>query len=414
MENRIYYGEYTLKHWIDMMLRREIELPKYQRYFSWKEEKVETLIDTFSKDEFVPPVTIGAYNDKEKGLQNLIIDGQQRLTSILLAYLGKYPDREKYAEMQESFAYDENEVHDEELENSVTSYSESKDDLPLNWQYSVLTRLGRTKDEILTKINEGDYNKLEIRKQEKGQGKEQDQTEIITVDDKFLENHYMGFCYIVPKTSDSQTEFYSSVFRHINIQGERLSHLESRRALYYLKDGLEKFFEPDFCQRFSMTDSKKMDFVRYLSFLSQYNNNKEKPIAYRYMRKLEQYYEDYIDSIVKESDSNLFGNYSKGAAIDFESQMKVLEDYINKIDFGDASKSIIDMDVYFMGLIYMVLFEKKKLNEGYFEDLSEEIREAIKEFKSDNEHKFRPNTMGRINVRLRKSIEIYNRYVVEG
>lgn len=411
MENRVYYGEYSLKHWIDMMLRREIELPKYQRYFAWKEEKIKTLINTFSKDEFVPPVTIGAYNDKEKGLQNLIIDGQQRLTSIFLAYLGKYPDREKYAEKQESFAYDENEVHDEELENSVTSYSESLDDLPLNWQYSVLTRVGRTKDEILTKINEGDYNKLEIRKQEKGQGK--DKNEVITVDDNFLENHYMGFCYIVPKTSDNQTEFYSSVFRHINIQGERLSHLESRRALYYLKDGLDKFFEPEFCKRFSMSDSKKMDFVRYLSFLSQYNNNKEKPIAYRYMRKLEQYYEDYIYSIVNESDSTLFGDYSKGAAIDFESQMEVLEDYVNKIDFGDASKSIIDMDVFFMGLIYIVLFEKKKLDESRFDKLEEDAKTAKEEFKNDKEHKYRPNTMWRINMRLRKSIEIYEKYIAE-
>lgn len=30
MENRIYYGEYSLKHWIDMILKKKITLPEYQ------------------------------------------------------------------------------------------------------------------------------------------------------------------------------------------------------------------------------------------------------------------------------------------------------------------------------------------------------------------------------------------------
>lgn len=33
MENKVYYGEYSLKHWIDLILKQDIELPLYQRYF---------------------------------------------------------------------------------------------------------------------------------------------------------------------------------------------------------------------------------------------------------------------------------------------------------------------------------------------------------------------------------------------
>lgn len=37
MENKIYYGEYTLKHWIKLILNGNIILPEYQRHFVWRE-----------------------------------------------------------------------------------------------------------------------------------------------------------------------------------------------------------------------------------------------------------------------------------------------------------------------------------------------------------------------------------------
>ena len=42
MGNRVYYGEYTLKHWLDLMLKKNIVLPEYQRYFVWDENRVKT------------------------------------------------------------------------------------------------------------------------------------------------------------------------------------------------------------------------------------------------------------------------------------------------------------------------------------------------------------------------------------
>ena len=81
MENRVYYGEYSLSHWIKLILKENIKLPKYQRGFVWEENKVKELIEALKKKQFVPPVTIGAFRkDNEK--ENYILDGQQRLTSM--------------------------------------------------------------------------------------------------------------------------------------------------------------------------------------------------------------------------------------------------------------------------------------------------------------------------------------------
>lgn len=86
MENHIYYGEYSLKHWIELLLSRDIVLPEYQRRFVWNEADIARLIKSFQEKQFVQPVTIALF--KPHGFahpKNLLIDGQQRLTSVLLA-----------------------------------------------------------------------------------------------------------------------------------------------------------------------------------------------------------------------------------------------------------------------------------------------------------------------------------------
>ena len=44
MNNKVYYGEYSLKHWINLILKGNIKLPEYQRYFVWNLEKTNDLI----------------------------------------------------------------------------------------------------------------------------------------------------------------------------------------------------------------------------------------------------------------------------------------------------------------------------------------------------------------------------------
>lgn len=78
MSNHVYYGEYSLAYWIELILTRKIVLPKYQRHFVWNMESLETLVSTFQDNRFVPPVTIGAFCKADGSKINYIIDGQQR------------------------------------------------------------------------------------------------------------------------------------------------------------------------------------------------------------------------------------------------------------------------------------------------------------------------------------------------
>lgn len=63
MENKVYYGEYTLKHWIKLMLSGNIVLPEYQRHFVWRERDLKRLLQSLSDGQFVQPVTIALYDD---------------------------------------------------------------------------------------------------------------------------------------------------------------------------------------------------------------------------------------------------------------------------------------------------------------------------------------------------------------
>lgn len=206
MDNRVYYGEYSLKHWIDLVLKKNIVLPEYQRYFVWKEHKVKTLIETFKNKKFVPPVTIGVYKI-DGNCDNLILDGQQRITSILLAYLGLYPDAKKFKSKIEKFVSEDDNDESEEIENI------------LEWNLNQLTKTGNTKDIILKKVENIAYKRLNL-----------------DIDENFFETNFLGFSYLVPHTEDakSQQKYYSSVFRNINIQGEALLAQESRESLYFL------------------------------------------------------------------------------------------------------------------------------------------------------------------------------------
>lgn len=52
MANKVYYGEYSLRHWVDLILSKNIRLPEYQRLFVWDEDAVKTLMKDFKKDNF--------------------------------------------------------------------------------------------------------------------------------------------------------------------------------------------------------------------------------------------------------------------------------------------------------------------------------------------------------------------------
>ncbi len=78
MKNKVFYGEYSLNQWINLLLTGNIILPKYQLSFVWDKQNVIKLIESIADDHFIPSVTIGSYEN-----QNLIIDGQQKIADCL-------------------------------------------------------------------------------------------------------------------------------------------------------------------------------------------------------------------------------------------------------------------------------------------------------------------------------------------
>ena len=85
-------------HWVNMLMANNITLPEYQRSFVWGEKDIKRLLKSIAEGQFVQPVTIALYPDyTNKKKTNLILDGQQRLTSLLLAYIGYIPDLSKFA-----------------------------------------------------------------------------------------------------------------------------------------------------------------------------------------------------------------------------------------------------------------------------------------------------------------------------
>ena len=393
MGNRVYYGEYSLKHWLELMLKKNIVLPEYQRYFVWDENRVKTLIETFKRNQFVPPITIGAYTIGGV-VQNLIIDGQQRLTSLLLACLKIFPDKAKYAKLIDSFANENDDI----VENEDVGY-----DNVLEWRFSTLTEKGSTIEDIRQNIKEGNYKQLEME-----------------LTEEFLKTHYLGFCYLVPDTTtnNSQKKFYSSVFRNINIQGEPLQPVESRQSLYFLDETLKGFFEPDFGKEV-LLDAKqyggvgRMDFVRYMSLLTQYHiTQRYSSVAYGYRFKMEKYYEEYIYSVVGETPSEKFGNFEDiFPHKNYNAEINRLNTYIDQLGLKRIYSSIINMDMFFMGLIYYVVIQKKELNITDVEDYKRQIQLKIDGYKNDKYHSKNPAALKYLKMRMENSINFYRRYL---
>ncbi|MDO4697580.1 MAG: DUF262 domain-containing protein [Pasteurellaceae bacterium] len=405
MGNKVYYGEYSLKHWLDLILSKNLLLPKYQRYFVWDEPKVSTLINSFRKEHFIPPVTIGSFRDESGENVNLIIDGQQRLTSILLAYLGIFPDKERFKKSSDNIelydsTIDENDDPDDRIDNI------------LEWRFAVLQEKGKTKEQIITKIGK-EYKELSLQ-----------------LEDDFFDKHYLGFCYLVPDNNDQKAhqKYYASVFKEINIQGKPLLPQESRASLYYLVEDLQPFFDPEFTKEYKLTingNPSKADFIRYLSLLSEYKYcNDIKKVARGQKSQMEKYYEEYIYSVISccsEQNEESEKEHSKfGDSLPLIEnnnhiiRMSALKNYLSTLLADNKEfKSIIDLDMYLFGAIYYILLDGCSINYDKNYEIRNEIENCINDMKNDERHSRSPNGLTHLRKRISRSIEIYGEYLNE-
>lgn len=390
MANKVYYGEYTLKHWIDLILMGDIVLPEYQRYFVWDKEKSKSLITAIADNQFVPPVTIGSYLETGKKL-NLILDGQQRLTSILLSYLNLFPKKEQNRVMVKEL-YFANENDDKE-EEDTTDF--------INWNFNHLLKVVKKKEL---------RDKSEIHDYAISVGYESMDT---SVGIDIYEKCYLGFSFIVPESEDSkeQQKFYSKVFRSINIEGKKLLPLESREALYYLNKDLVGLFSPEFSKKICVNEGK-MDFVRYLAMLSQYQKSGLDKIARGYTKTMEMYYENFIYAVVDGKSTEEFINLSdKIHDLVYQSRMEILEELVSEMNLVKPYDSIIELDMYMFGLIYYVIFEGKDIESDKWDELTQKTNEATVEIRNDKLHYKNPSALKHLKTRIEKSIEICGEFV---
>lgn len=382
LSNRTYYGEYTLKYWIDLILAKKISLPEYQRTFVWNKDDVLKLIQSFKDNLFVPSITIGNYEGRD-----LIIDGQQRLSSLLLSFLGKYPKLDKF-----SF---ENTVP---LANENDDISDSDNDAPiLGWTFNELLKKGSSKEQILSS-DLSDYDTI---------------TNLNLAED-FFESNYLGFSYLIPERNPQK--YFSSVFKNINESGRKLSALETRRALYFLKEGLEQFFDPNCIRDIVVEKDKKrerIDFVRYLSLDSQYKKNgNANQLLKNYVRKEEKYYSEFIDYSINPNANNIFVPFEES----FIRRIESLRQDLDKLRLNrKVFTSIIDCDIYLFGLIFFSIFEDKHIKEENAASLIAKLDRTIEEIKNNSDtgilHKKSPSALKYLRLRVSKSIEIYREYM---
>ena len=375
--SRNFYGEYSLEQWIKLILTKEIILPDYQRAFVWSEEDVEELIISLKDGLFVPPITIGNYDGKT----NYILDGQQRLSAILIAYLGLFPKKDMFKFSMSEY---QGTANDDIAE-------EDEDIMPLEWQFNYFTKAGQDKQSILEKIEKDKYK-----------------TKNYDLDRNFWKDSYIGFSLIIPISNEmeEQQKLYSSVFRNINIKGKSLTQLESRKSLYFLKEDFDKWFSPQFANNITINNSP-IDFVRYLALLSQYKKNKSTDtLAQNYKTKMETYYESYILAEVYKQDRTMFTPLLSN---DNKDRYDRLEAFLKADGFPKGFTSIIDADVYLFGAIYFIIAKNK--NVSTTENLLSQINEQIVSFKKEPKHSKSPSAILALRTRIQKSIEIYKGYV---
>ena len=284
-------------------------------------------------------------------------------------------------------------------------------------------------------VQNSDDIKDELEKNDKYQELKNDNP----LDEYFFENTYLGFSYIIPESDDqSETQkFFSTLFRNMNYLGMKLSPIESRRSLYYMDNDKTSFFEGKMGNVENVLDNikindKSIDFVRYLSILSQYNIHENHSIVlkgYSSYKSREGYYADYVSYIVgleqEKNDTKFNGFDFKEIFPDncLNDRFNSLYNFIveNKKNWGLSEKnswsSVIDADYWLFGLIYIIIFKGENISADKSDELQEKIKERIeaKKYESEknnNSYSKSPNRLGNLRERLGESIGIYKKYAV--
>lgn len=147
-------------------------------------------------------------------------------------------------------------------------------------------------------------------------------------------------------------------------------------------------------------------------------------VGYSSYKSRESYYADYVAYLVKldqESRLDKFNGFDFDSIFkepSWQDRFKRLHNFISshKDDFGLSKDNIfeswINADYWLFGLLYVILFRNKSIDNDNFESLKSEIDCKISSQKKDSYYSRTPNLLKNLRERLKSSIEIYNKYAV--
>lgn len=94
LTKKVHYSEmdYSVRYLIEEFANKRMRMPKFQRAYVWEETQVGEFILSLLRGIPIPKLYgYSEYDEETKKNIKLIIDGQQRLTSVLMWYYGIYP-----------------------------------------------------------------------------------------------------------------------------------------------------------------------------------------------------------------------------------------------------------------------------------------------------------------------------------
>ena len=417
MNNKVYYGEYSLEYWIKLLISGNIVLPPYQRSLVWKESEVKDLVKTIKANRFVPPITIGSFTQSDGTHMDYIVDGQQRLTSILLAAIGYFPDVKNWESDRLVEAADD----DDDRANGEDDASENGERRALKWTYKELIEHGH---KSLVDIKAYCASRTDLYSQIP-------EADMLCEED--LKKRYIGFCYLIPDATGNAKNYYADVFMDINGHGVGLSDLETRRSLYYLHDGLEQLIEPEFLDEYGLVNAitkksdgtskiaERIDLIKYLSIMDDYlkmtqgENQDIRRVAIRYKNDPQSYYKEFILVLTgREVANNRFCTQDYWAyKTDYKKAVEAFKEAINAMDIPRTYDSIADMDVAFFGLVYWICYCGKKLNGRKKGVFNAKLRLIFNRFRTGENHDYLKSAsrIGKMRGRITQSVELYREFL---
>lgn len=413
------YGEYSLESWVKMILNGSLTLPEFQRGLAWDVEKGAQLVLILLGHRFVPPIVIGASTDKTGHQVNYVLDGQQRLTSLLLFYLGYWPqDCRKGSSLDEVAVESDDDVDVVEGDDSEAVGRE--------WTFAKIqeeyNKVGSVEE--LRKKLATDQNYAAIEKRFEASKYEEFRQKLPTLEsmsEKFC-SAYLGFSFIKGMTGNRESEMaaYSQIFRSINSTGTPLTPMESREALNWLNPEVKELLSPPFAKKIRL-GVQRLDWVRDLALCSQAaqlrkqqksSNINMNMLAKGYSGKLENYIEQYVRKMSDKIPGTDFLPFESAFVDRLPAFSEDMERVLGKFQEDDYYnfKSYLVADIYFFGLIYWVIFKDRRINVNRVDSLVEELEKCITRLTKQLTHD-KNNQLSFLRVRMEKSLSIYFKFL---